>query len=120
MDDSQALSLAVWLARLPANSIHLEANEGHACNYMSAAEWIERELEADGEESDFHDLDPEELQRMRDTNIIWSLQIYPTTPIGSHRWVAPTMFEVIAKARRAWPEVEKWSIPSHPKFSEEK
>jgi len=105
MDDSRALSLALWLARLKVTSIHLECNGEHAANYMTAAEWIDAELN-DVTARDFKDCDPQEIQRMKDTNTIWSLQIYKDTPIGFYRWVAPTMLEVIAKAHAAWPEIE--------------
>jgi hypothetical protein len=110
MDDSQALTLELWLANLKVNSIHLECNEGHAPNYMTAADWITTEMHSE-KDSEFHDCDPEDLKRRCDTGTIWSLQIYPDTPIGFYRWVAPTMLEVIAKARAAWPEIEKGRYP---------
>lgn len=105
MDDSQALTLALWLANLKVNSIHLGRDDEHACNYMTAKEWIESELADPSDGDEYRNCDPEDLQRMYDTNTIWSLQIYPVTPNGFVRWVAPTMLEVIAKARREWPEV---------------
>jgi hypothetical protein len=104
MTDSRALELALWLSRLPANSIHLECNGEHACNYMTAAQWIEGEVNSCTAD-DFKECAPDEIQRMKDTNTIWSLQIYKDTPNGFYRWVAPTMLEVIAKAKAAWPEI---------------
>jgi hypothetical protein len=105
MDDSQALTTALWLAKLKANSIHLGCNDEHACNYMTATQWIEDHIDQEEGGDEFRECDPEELQRMKDTNTIWSLQIYKDTPNGFYRWVAPTMLEVIAKARAAWPEI---------------
>jgi hypothetical protein len=107
MDDSTALTLALWLANLKVNSIHLNCNEGHACNYMTAAAWIESEMANEDDADEYRQCSEEELQAMRDTNTIWSLQIYPATPIGSVRWIAPTMLGVIAKARFDWPDVLK-------------
>lgn len=105
------LDVFLWLANLKVNSIHLERDGEHACNYMTAAEWIDGEINSCNAD-DFKDCDPEELQRMKDTNTIWSLQIFPMTPNGSVRWVAPTMLEVIAKAHREWPEFVRDNYPS--------
>ena len=108
MDDAQALTLSLWLAKLKVNAIHLECNGEHACNYMTAAKWIDDNYR----DGDFDECSPEEIARMKDTNTIWSLQIYPSTPVGFVRWVAPTMLEVIAKARNAWPDYVLASYPS--------
>ena len=75
----------VWLTTLKCNSLHLTRDEDHACNYVSAKEWIE-----DYHPEIFEGTDPEELQRMKDTNTIWRLQIYPNTPIGFNVWHGAT------------------------------
>jgi len=59
-----------------SNSLHLTRNGDHACNYMTAEQWIE---EGPGT---YRDVSPGELEKMKDTNTIWCLQIYPNTPIG--------------------------------------
>lgn len=66
------------------SSVHLEFNL-HTVDYMSAAEWIDREIE----NMDNHDgSDSEDLKRHRDkmieTDSIIELQFYPDTPIGSY------------------------------------
>lgn len=81
-----------WLAEQRFNQFFLERNGAHACNYMSAAEWIEQNPD------DFDDVDQAVLQQMRDTNTIWRLQIYPDTPIGFHYWHGPTAESVIDAA----------------------
>jgi hypothetical protein len=83
-----------WLASLKANSWSLSYNDDHAANYTTAKEWIE-----DRVPEWFEHTDPEELQRMKDTNTIWSLQVYPDTPIGSYTWYGATMDYVVGKAR---------------------
>lgn len=105
MTDSKALELALWLSRLKANSIHLGMNDEHACNYMTAEQWIDEALQSEHDGDEFRECSPEELQAMKDTNTIWSLQIYKDTPVGFYRWVAPTMLGVIEKAMLAWPEI---------------
>lgn len=74
-----------WLATLKCNSFSLGRDENHACNYMTAAQWIE---EHNGEW--YYDVEPVELQRMKDTNTIWALQIYPNTPVGFNIWYGAT------------------------------
>ena len=101
-----SLDVLMWLANLDVNSVHLERNGENACNYMTAAQWIEGEINSYTAD-DYKECSVEELQRMKDTNTIWSLQIYPSTPIGFYRWLAPTMLEVITKAYKDWPDVEK-------------
>lgn len=93
-----------WLAALRSNSTHLGRNDEHACNYVSAKEWIQTQTACD-EHCEFYDCTADELQRMSETDTIWSLQIYPSTPNGSYRWVAATMAEVIDKAMDAWPGI---------------
>lgn len=92
-----------WLAALKPNAIHLGRNDEFACNYVTAAKWIEEDFFG----GEFEECTPEELQIMRDTNTIWTLQIYPSTPVGFYKWVAPTMDAVIAKAREQWPSIAR-------------
>ena len=65
-----------WLGSLKCNSLSVTRDDDHACNYMTAAEWI------DNSAKDFLHDDPEEVERMKDTNTIWRLQVYPNTPVG--------------------------------------
>lgn len=67
-----------WLRDLQCNSLHLTRNADHACNYMTAKEWIESYANVD----EFADDDAEEIQRMKDTNTIWALQVYSNTPVN--------------------------------------
>lgn len=74
-----------WLATLKCNSFTLSRDDGHASNYMTAKEWIEECLP-----ENFSDTDQSELQRMKDANTIWTLQVYPDTPVGSYQWHGAT------------------------------
>lgn len=83
-----------WLRDLKCNSFSLSRDEDTSCNYMNADEWIDNHKE-------FYEYDdPEEIQRMRETNTIWCLQIYPNTPIGFNVWHASTIDAVINEARK--------------------
>lgn len=82
-----------WLATFKCNHFHLTKNEDHAVNYVTAKQWLEEVHD------DLLDVPPEELQAMKDTNTIWSLQIYPDTPIGFHVWLGATLDGVIDRAR---------------------
>lgn len=84
-----------WLRDQACNQLYLTRNGDHACNYMTAAEWIEKTVP-----EDFADVDPMELQKMKDTNTIWQLQIYPNTPIGFNVWYGATL-EAVADAAMA-------------------
>lgn len=75
-------------------SLILSRNEDHACNYVAAKQWIEEF----GTENDWSDVPPDELQRMKDTNTIWALQIYPNTPVGFNRWSRSTLDAAIDAA----------------------
>jgi hypothetical protein len=89
-----------WLRNLQCNSLHLERNAGHACNYMTAAEWI------DSENEDFMHCSADDVEAMKATNTIWALQIYPDTPIGFYRWFGPTAESVIDAAIAAYANTE--------------
>jgi hypothetical protein len=82
-----------WLASLKANSWTLGYQEPNAANYRTAKEWIEEDCP-----DWFEHTDPTELQRMKDSNVIWSLQVYPDTPIGSYTWYGASMDYVIDQA----------------------
>jgi hypothetical protein len=84
-----------WLASLKCNSFSLGRDENHACNYMTAKQWIEETCH-----EDFQDVAPDELQRMKDTNTIWALQIYPHTPVGFNVWYGATAESVVDAAMR--------------------
>lgn len=84
-----------WLRDHICNSLHLERNGDHASNYVTAKQWIEEYCP-----EDFKECSPEEIQRMKDTNTIWRLQIYPHTPIGFNLWNAATLDAVIDSAMK--------------------
>lgn len=82
-----------WLRDHACNSLHLTRNGDHACNYMSAAAYIESAA------SDwFKDEDPDEIGRMKSTNTIWCLQVYPDTPVGFVAWNGSTLDYVVDAA----------------------
>lgn len=83
-----------WLTTLKCNSLTLSRDDDHACNYMTASDWID-----DHPEWYAYD-DPGEVALMRVTNTIWSLQVYPDTPIGSTTWNASTADAAIDAARK--------------------
>lgn len=83
-----------WLRDLKCNQLYLTRDGDHACNYMTAREWIAEHPE------DFADDDPAEVELMAATNTIWRLQIYPRTPVGFNVWHASTMDAVIDAAMR--------------------
>lgn len=85
-----------WLASLKANQIILSRDEDHASNYVTAAQWIEEHCP-----DDFANTPAEVIQAMKDTNTIWRLQIYPSTPIGFNVWYGPTAEYVIDAAKAA-------------------
>lgn len=66
--------------------------DDHALNYRTAAQEIDEEPEV------FHGTPPAELQRMRDTDTAWRLQVYPRTPIGFIAGNAATLDALIDAA----------------------
>ena len=70
-------------------------NDGHKPNYMTAKEWIE-EYQPDW----FEEVPANELQRMKDTDTIWCLQVYPNTPIGFNTYQAATLDTAIDSAQK--------------------
>lgn len=81
-----------WLIGLECNSLHLSRDD-HACNYVTAAQWIDENPE------EFQSDSAGEIQAMKDANTIWSLQIYPNTPIGFNWWHSATAEGAILRAK---------------------
>lgn len=90
-----------WLRDHKCNQLYIDRDGDHACNYMTAAEWIDKELDGGPMGPDYARVPAEELQQMRDTNTIWHLQIYPATPIGSYSIMGATLDSVIDAAMEA-------------------
>jgi hypothetical protein len=88
-----------WLRDIKCCSMSLTLNDDHSPNYVDAAEWIEEHAP-----EDFVHTPPEEVQRMKDTNTIWGLQIYPHTPIGFNKWNAASLDAAIDAARQTGDE----------------
>jgi len=83
-----------WLRSHACNSLRLSKNH-HADNYVSAKDWIENYVP-----EQYDNISPEELQRMKDTDTIWSLQIYPNTPVGFNEHQGSDLNTVIDAAIR--------------------
>ncbi len=83
-----------YLRDLDCNHFYLTKNADHAPNYMTANEYIES---SHGDEW-MKGTNPAEIQRMKDTNTIWCLQVYPLTPIGFNVWNAATLDSAIDSA----------------------
>lgn len=66
-----------FLRDMKCNHFSLSLNEDPAINYVTVQKFIET-----FDPEWLHDIEPSELQKMKDTNTIWWLQIYPNTPIG--------------------------------------
>lgn len=84
-----------YLESLQCNQFILSKNEDNASNYTTAKEWIEEFCP-----DDFTDTPEEEIQRMKETNTIWRLQIYPDTPIGFCVFFGATLQAAIDAARK--------------------
>lgn len=89
-------ALYEFLRDLKCNNFTLSRDDGHACNYMTAEEYINHPMN----ENNFSDVDEWELQAMKDTNTIWDFHIYPDTPIGFISFKAATLDAAIAAAIR--------------------
>lgn len=81
-----------WIRDLPGLALYIDRGDHSTC-YRTAAQEIDDELEA------FNDTDGTEIERMKATNTIWRMQVYPTTPIGSVSWNGATLDGVIDAAR---------------------
>jgi hypothetical protein len=73
------------------SSLSLTLNDENALNYQSVREWLEYE-----DDRDDGWVSPEERERAVATNRMWSLQWYPTTPIGFNRLRASTLSSLLA------------------------
>lgn len=62
----------------------------HSINYYNAKEWLEEGHHGDVDCNDDF-VSPEERQKAIDNNSIWSIQIYPNTPVGSYTVAASTL-----------------------------
>lgn len=94
-EDAEHAAMYRWLRDNKCNSMHLTRNGDHACNYMTASQWID-------ENPDWFDgTSKEELEKMKETNTIWDLQIYPNTPVGFNVWRAATLDAAIRAAMSA-------------------
>ena len=76
------------------NSLHLDRND-HAASYMPAEESINSAPEW------FEETPLDEIERMKATDTIWSLQIYPDTPVGFYKWSGSTLDNVVDAALAA-------------------
>ena len=78
----------------PCNQLYISVNE-HAANYFSAKEYIE-----DIAPDLFTNDPPEEVQKMKDSGTIWTVHIYPNTPVGFNVWNRSTLEAALDAARR--------------------
>ena len=83
-----------YIRDLACNSMHLSRNDEQAPNYITAAQHIESQPDW------FQDDDPAEVERMKATNTIWTLHVYPNHPVTF--WVrhAATLDTLIDDATR--------------------
>lgn len=96
--DSVRLSAGLGGCELPMHlcGLYLEHNT-HKNVYQTAKDWLEEQSETHEEE--FYEWKSEEQkQRALDTNEVWTLQWYPSTPIGFLAVAAPTLKELLAWA----------------------
>ncbi len=66
----------------------------HAIYYHDAA------YEISGNPDWFDECTPEQVAQMKAANTIWSIQMYPNTPVGFNNWCAATLDEAIDAARK--------------------
>lgn len=86
-----------WLRDMRPCSFTLGYNDDHTSNYMTASEWI------DNNSDWFSDCPADEIQKMRDANTIWTLQVYPNTPVGFNVWSAASLDAAIDAAMKGQP-----------------
>lgn len=77
------------LRDMQCNSMSVSKNDDHTANYMTAEEYI------NNYPKEFEDEDPFEVGRMKATNTIWRLQVYPDTPVGCYVIYGSTLDFVI-------------------------
>ena len=82
-----------WLRDHVCSSLHLSHNGDHSCNYTTAKEWIEEYAP-----SWFNEDDPQEIEQMKQLDTIWTLQVYPDTPVGFVVWNGASLDSVIDRA----------------------
>ena len=80
-----------WLRDIQCNSVTVSYND-HAANYITAAQEIEENKEW------FKGGSAIELEKMAAANSIWTVQIYPDTPVGFCAYNAATLDTVIDAA----------------------
>ena len=85
-----------WLREQKFNQLILSHNEDASANYVSVKEWIEEFAPKQLEHCD-----PLDIQKMKDENSIWQLQIYPHTPVGFYVFYAASLDSVIDAAMTA-------------------
>lgn len=83
-----------WIRDRKPNQLHLNYND-HACNYVTAKVWIE-EYQPDT----YKDEPQEAVQAMKDADTIWTLQVYPNTPVGFNWIHRATLDAVIDEAMK--------------------
>ena len=98
MTDTERLD---WLEKNPHNNLVIFHNDHHS-NYQDA------DAEIDGNDT-YSDDPPEVVQRMRELDSIWRLQVYPDTPIGFYAYNRPTLREAIDAAADAAAQAERGS-----------
>lgn len=74
-----------FLRDMKCCTFSLSRDEGHGINYETFESFAEASPEW------YADVPEDELQKMRETNTDWALQIYPDTPIGFYVWHAATL-----------------------------
>ena len=87
-----------WLRDLKPNSYTLSYNDGHKPNYMTAEEWL------DTCKYMYQHVSKETREKMIANDSIWTLQVYPNTPIGFNWYHGATMDEAIDAAMTDWEE----------------
>lgn len=74
-----------WLANFRCHELIVTRNGANACNYMTARQWIEERPE------DFEEVSAKELERMKETDTIWAVQLYPKGSVSFYRTTAATL-----------------------------
>lgn len=97
-----------WLANLRPHELIVTRNGENACNYRTAREWIEEHPE------DFEDVLSDELERMKDTDSIWCVCVYPTGSVSSYSSHAATLTAAIDEMRKTLYLEYPNGIPARP------
>lgn len=74
-----------WLMTVKCHELIVSLNGANACNYKNARQWIDQHPE------DFTEDDPAEVERMKETNRIWCVQLYPTGSVSFYSAHASNM-----------------------------